>query len=230
MIKNILWDNDGVLVDTEKLYFQATQIVLHELGIVFHQHDYLKFMENGTSAFELTKNCGISEDHIAIKRQRRDSIYQELIKKEDICFPHVGTVIKELSNQYTMGIVTSSTREHFHAIHEKTDLLPYFDFVITSEECHYHKPHPEPYQKGLEKIRGTTENTIVIEDSIRGLLSALSTGLKCIIIQNALTRDLHFPEAWHVIPSIVELPNILQNSRKQIPNFKIGNRTQMDAD
>jgi len=210
MIQNILWDNDGVLVDTEKLYFQATQMVMCELGIAFHHHDYLTLMENGTSAFELARSRRITEELITIKRKRRNCIYQDLIKKEDILFPHVSTVVKELNKQYTMGIVTSSTREHFHVIHEKTDLLPYFDFVITSDECQHHKPHPEPYQKGLERIQGTKENTIVIEDARRGLLSAISVGLKCIIVQNGLTKNQDFPEACQVITSIIEVPNIIQ--------------------
>ena len=79
--KFLLWDHDGVLVDTEKWYFLATQACLRELGVEFNQAGYLSMMAEGRTYWDRARKRGIAEPVIAEARQKRDELYQEYLVK-----------------------------------------------------------------------------------------------------------------------------------------------------
>ena len=81
-----------------------------------------------------------------------------------------------------MGIVTSSQRVHSDAIHNQSALLPYFEFVVTREDFVHGKPAPDPYLEGLRRIKLDRQVCLAVEDSERGLLSAVAAGLQCVVV------------------------------------------------
>ena len=82
MIKAIFWDNDGVLVDTERLYFQATQDIMSAAGAPLTEDDYLEyFLRQGTGAWHLLSERGVGEDDIVRLRQQRNDRYSELLRR-----------------------------------------------------------------------------------------------------------------------------------------------------
>jgi beta-phosphoglucomutase-like phosphatase (HAD superfamily) len=140
MIKAIFWDNDGVLVDTERLYCQATQEIMAAAGRPLTEADYIEyFLRQGTGAWHLL--AGVSGDDVARLRQARNDRYSDLLRQEACAIDGAAEVLRQLHGKYTMGIVTSSRRDHFDLIHERCDLLS-FDFVLTSDELPRVKPHP----------------------------------------------------------------------------------------
>ena len=84
MYKYILWDHDGVLVDTEYWYFRSTQIALSELGIHLDKSTYLQFMAQGRSCWDLVREADIGIAKLEAKRKDRDSYYQKYLIKENI--------------------------------------------------------------------------------------------------------------------------------------------------
>ena len=104
-----------------------------------------------------------------------------------------------------MGIVTSSRKDHFELIHRQTGFLKYFDFVVTSEDVKNTKPDPEPYLKALEISGMKKDECIVVEDSERGLRSAIAAGLKCYIIPTSLTLNSDFSRAEKILNNIKEI-------------------------
>jgi beta-phosphoglucomutase-like phosphatase (HAD superfamily) len=83
------------------------------------------------------------------------------------------------------------------------------DFILTVEDYSNAKPDPEPYLTALEKFGAVPEEALVIEDSGRGLKSAVAAGIDCIIIENAFTSSHDFTSAKMVLNSLSELIKIL---------------------
>lgn len=210
MIKTILFDNDGVLVDTEKHFFKATQIVLGKNGIELTKEQFVELTLVGNEGgWRLARNKNYTEIEIDEMRNERNRLYSEYLLKEKLLIEGVVKVLKQLSHTHKLGIVTSSKRSHFDMIHRDTDILQYFSFVLTREDYSISKPSPEPYLKALEVSHSTAGESIVIEDSERGLMAAFSAGLKCIVIPSHLTLNCDFSKAWKVVKNIEELPGIL---------------------
>ncbi|NLY00331.1 MAG: HAD-IA family hydrolase [Rhodopirellula sp.] len=105
-----------------------------------------------------------------------------------------------------MGVVTSSRRDHFNIAHAKSGLLRYFDFILNREDCEHTKPHPEPYLTAIRWHHLVPEQCIVIEDSERGLASARTAGLECLIVLSEWTKDGDFSQACRVLDDISYVP------------------------
>jgi HAD superfamily hydrolase (TIGR01509 family) len=205
----ILFDHDGVLVDSERWYYEATRETFMPLGIKLDKLTYLDFMTQGRSCWELVRNKGISESQIAFKRTERDQLYQTFLQTRDIEIEGVEEVLAHLYGKKRMAIVTTSRQEDFKLIQNSRNLLQYFEFCITPEDYFLSKPEPDPYLCALKKFGARTEEAVAVEDSQKGLLSAVAAGLDCIIIKNSFTTSQDFSKAWRVIDSIRDLPELV---------------------
>ena len=96
MKKYLLFDNDGVLVETEKYYYKANVKALGEFGLSLDFDVYMEIMARGGTAWEVAKKAGYSKKEIDKKRKQRDIYYQELIQNENIEIEGVVDVLKEL--------------------------------------------------------------------------------------------------------------------------------------
>jgi HAD superfamily hydrolase (TIGR01509 family) len=216
MIKAIFWDNDGVLVDTEGLFFRANQETLAGVEITLRWEQFEEIsLTRGGSVLQLAADPGT--DAFYKLRRDRDSRYAGLLAREPLVIDGVREVLDALRGKYVMGIVTSSGHEHFEIIHRQSQLLPYFQFVLTMQDCSHTKPHPEPYLKALELAGFPPEECLVIEDSPRGLAAAVCAGIRCIVIPSKFTRGNNFAGAYEILDSIKELPAVLVGDKKGHP-------------
>lgn len=214
MIKAIFWDNDGVLVDTETLYFEANQTLFNSFGIDITRELYIEnYLQDNRGCWHLLPDGLRRADVLEDLREKRNKIYKDLINNNDIGINGAGDVLASLYKKVIMAAVSSSRKAHFDFIHSKTGFMKYFDFVILREDCKNSKPDPEPYLKAIAKSGMRREECLVVEDSRRGLLSAKSAGLECWVIPTELTKDSDFSEADRILSSIVEIPEILSHQR-----------------
>ena len=207
--KYILFDNDGVLVETEQYYYKANVKALAEFGIELTFDAYMEIMARGGNAWELATKEGISKSDIDTKRLQRDIYYREYISSENIEIAGIVDVLKKLSKNYKMGIVTTSRRVDFDLIHEKRDIVKYMDFTLCVEEYARAKPYPDPYLAGMKKFNATKEECIVVEDSQRGLTSAVNAGIECVVVANAFTATHDFSLASYKIDLLQGLEALL---------------------
>jgi HAD superfamily hydrolase (TIGR01509 family) len=210
LTKALLWDNDGVLVDTEHLYFEATQRVMATAGVELTEEQYIDhFLVEGKGAWHLLEECGVSADGIARLRDERNDLYGCLLREGPRAIPGVAETLQALRGRYVMGVVTSSRKDHFDLIHEHTGLLQYFDFVLTASDYPRVKPYPDPYLAAVERSGVGADSCIAIEDSERGLEAATLAGVRCIVVPTALTRGGRFARAYRVLTSAHEIPGAL---------------------
>ncbi|PYV84107.1 MAG: hypothetical protein DMG93_06230 [Acidobacteria bacterium] len=179
MVEAILWDNDGVLVDTECFFFESTRTILATIGIELSLEQFLDFsMRQGRSGFELAIESGWDKQQVANLKRQRDALYSEMLHTEMRVLPGVVETLKALHGRIRMAVVTSSQRQHFDLIHANIDLTGYFEFVLAREDYAKTKPSPEPYLLALERLGTKAENCVAVEDSERGLAAARAADSK----------------------------------------------------
>lgn len=211
MKKYILFDNDGVLVETEKWYHLANVEILKSINIEISQERYKEIMIKGQSALMLASEQGYDSESVESFRDKRNELYQHYIRTEDIEIKGVKEILTELKEKYKMGIVTSSRREDFELIHSSRGLIEHMEFVLCSGEYKRAKPHADPYLEGLQLLNGQKHEAIIVEDSGRGLQSAINAGIDCVIVHNEFTASHDFSGATHRIQTLSELQKLLNN-------------------
>ncbi|NOR58816.1 MAG: HAD-IA family hydrolase [Sulfurimonas sp.] len=209
MKKFLLFDNDGVLVETENWYYEANVKALAELDIELSFDVYMEIMARGGTAWEVARAQNISEEIITKQREQRDVYYREFIRTEHIEIDGVVETLQELKKEYSMGIITTARRVDFDLIHQSRDIIKFMDFSLCVEEYPRSKPHPDPYLAGMKKFNATKDECLIIEDSQRGLTSAVNAEIECAIVENAFTKTHDFSKATYHIEKFSDLRELL---------------------
>jgi len=204
--KAVLWDNDGVLVDTEILYFRSTKQAFSTVGIELTAELYHRFfLKESSGTLLLAIGNGISAKAAAGLRDERNRIYAQMLQTETINRSGVEETLTALRKKVKMGVVTSSHKDHYKMIHDRTGFDRFFDFVITGDDVAETKPSPEPYLMAVQRAGCTPQECVAIEDSERGLLSAKAAGIECWVIPTDLSRFGNFRLADKVLDSVTDV-------------------------
>jgi HAD superfamily hydrolase (TIGR01509 family) len=207
--KYLLLDHDGVLVDTEPWYFKAGERALADIGFILDREQYLRDMSRGSATWARARAAGVDEETISRQREARDAYYQDYLRTEAIEIEGVVDALAELSHHVRMAIVTTARRADFELIHEQRQMVRFMDFVLVREDYERAKPHPEPYLTGLRRFGATPHETLVVEDSARGLSSAVAAGIDCAVVHHDFTRGQDFSRATHRIATLSELKDLV---------------------
>jgi HAD superfamily hydrolase (TIGR01509 family) len=207
----ILWDNDGVLVDTEILYYRANRQVLAGLGVELTVDLFREFyLKDTIGGWHLAR--GLSPEAVEEMRVVRNGVYAELLRTEARAMPGAAEVLDALSGRLGMGVVTSSRRDHFDLIHARTGFGRYFDVVVSCDDVSRTKPDPEPYLRALALTGRRPAECVAIEDSERGLIAATAAGLECWVIPTDLSRGGDFRLADRVLSGLSDVAALLGDS------------------
>src|SRR3989338_213087 len=209
-IRAIFFDCDGLLVNSELLYLRATQEVLREVGVELTESWFIREqMDKGKSAIERARQAGVSDDGIERLRRRRNDLYSDMLRHEVEPKDGVRETLEKLRGKFVVGVVTSSRKDHLEIILGKTGLRSFFDFLLTADDVAKLKPDPELYLKALELSQQSREHCIALEDSPHGARAAKAANLTCYAIPSVFTKELDFSYADKVLPSMRELPELL---------------------
>lgn len=216
-ISAIFWDNDGVLVDTERIFFAANRQILQSLGIELTESDFIRIsLGEGNSVLSLADHLFPDSHGHQHLSQARNQLYSELLANAgpELINPGIIQTLKFFHRKVAMAIVTSCRREHFELIHCRTGILPYMDFILTLEDFTDSKPSPEPYLAALRRSGHHPNDCIVIEDAARGIESAHTAGLEVIAIPNRLSPATGLSAADAIINDASELIYLLSPKEK----------------
>ena len=185
--KAILFDLDGVTIDTEALYTISQIRLFREYGVEIPKDDLSLFRGcSEKTFFDLSiKRYGINENRDLFIEKGRKYVMDEFKKN----IPFVSgfhKLINRVSKAYITGLVTASPMHSLNWICDKLKLENYFQFIISGEETRKNKPYPHPYIEMMKRISVHPENTIIIEDSIYGLRSALGSGAHAIALKGSV--------------------------------------------
>lgn len=207
----ILFDMDGVTIDTEPLYTRAEVRLFGEYGVKIPKEDFALFRGCSEKNFyDLSiKHYGISENKNIFISKGRKYVLEEFNKNIPF-MPGFKTFHRWVSKKYHTGLVTASPKSSLNFICKKIGLQNYFSHMISGEETNKNKPFPDPYIEMMSRIDVQPVHTIIIEDSISGIKSGLAAGAHVIAKTGSIPKErLH--EAHRVINNYNEItPSLLE--------------------
>lgn len=212
MVEAILWDNDGVLVDTERIFLGATRDTLARAGVSVTRDEFVDHvLRSGRNLFDRLLARGWTRAEVAALRAERNELYSRRLLEADTLVPGVRDAVRGLAARHRMALVTSSLRVHLEIAHRKSGMLPLFETIVTREDYADSKPSPMPYLTALARLRLDPARCVAVEDSERGMASAAAAGLRCLVVPNELTRGGDFSAAAMVLESVGEVPRAIAN-------------------
>ncbi len=175
MIKNVLFDLDGTIIDTNELIIESFLHVLNDKLALEITRDLLIPQMGGPLVDQFRYFTGFVDvdKQVADYRKYNLSRHDEMVS----VFPYVNEVVQAFEQQgIKMGVVTTKMRETTKRALQLFDLLPYMDAVITLEDVEHAKPHPEPVQRALNALQADPKETVMVGDSSFDILSAQQAG------------------------------------------------------
>ena len=216
-LEAVVFDCDGVLVDSEPLHYQAFQAVLGPLGL---GHSYDAYLEryigfDDRDAFlEAFRENGRKLDDAALARliREKEEVLQGIIAQGVSGFPGVVALVRELAaNRVPLAVASGALRQEVNGFIKALGLTGFFTVIVSADEVARSKPHPETYLKVLEHFRNDQamadldpRSCIAIEDTPAGIASAKEAGLYVIGVTNSFRED-QLPGADQVVASLEEL-------------------------
>ena len=194
-LQGILFDFDGLILDTETTIFQAWQEMFRK------HHQELLLEEWAEILGKSGKVEGPAEKFLLdIEDEREQKAILDMVASRELelvkqqkPLPGAIDLIKKAKHQgLKLGIVSSSDQKWVHGHLKRLNLLDYFDHTSCGDEVINAKPDPALYHLGIQKMDVVPERVVVLEDSPNGVLAAKRAGLYCIAIPNELTSQLSF--------------------------------------
>lgn len=188
MINAVLFDHDGVLMDTESVFFEVTREALAGAGVCLTPEHWARFyLGHGRSSRQIAEGLGLSQAQTEEVIQGRNRTFRERLKAGVSARPAVPESLEALRGRVRMAIVTGSPRAQLNLVHPTPQLLGFFDCIVASEDYQRPKPHPDAYLAAMERLGLAPRQCLAVEDSPRGVAAARAAGVRCVLIPTELT-------------------------------------------
>lgn len=208
-IKGLIFDFDGLILDTEIPEYRAWQETYREYGSTLPLNEWSKLIGASMKAFdpflflELQIGRKIDRDRVWKGVRARAT---ELLDKQQI-LPGVVDILKNAKQEgLKLAVASSSPREWVFGHLEQRNLLHYFDTVCTGDMVPAVKPDPALYRCALEKLGLAPQEAIAFEDSPNGITAARAAGIFCVAVPNEITLTLDTSHADLVLKSLATMP------------------------
>jgi HAD superfamily hydrolase (TIGR01509 family) len=220
MIRALLFDFDGLILDTEVPDYECWQEVFQAHGCELSLSLWVSFIGTTSIPFnpydhlEELAQRPILRDQISVERKRR---YLERVEALSP-LPGVEDYLRDARRLgLKVGLVTSSTPGWAVGHLARLGLDAHFDLVLCAADVQRTKPDPELYLLALERLGLQAEEALALEDSPNGVAAAKAAGIYCVAVPNPLTRDLDLRHADLRLDALNELPleELLQHANKR---------------
>jgi HAD superfamily hydrolase (TIGR01509 family) len=209
MLQTVIFDMDGVIVDTEPVHNYAYYQHFKELGIEVSAEMFATFTGNSTkNVFEKIKNhFGIAEDIPTLVEKKRSLFNDAFDTKEDLfLLEGVEELIKQLhQNGIQLILASSSSKVTINRVFNRFKLHTYFSHIVSGEDFPQSKPNPAIFLEAVRLAKSNKENCIVIEDSTNGIKAAYAAGIFCVGYRSVNSKKQDYSLANLVIDRFEEL-------------------------
>jgi HAD superfamily hydrolase (TIGR01509 family) len=212
-MRAVLFDFDGVLVDSEPLHFRAMRAALVAEGFTIDEEEYWRHLlahdDRGAIRIALERH-GLPYDGARIDAvTRRKAEAFEAVLADIAFFPGVPELVLSLSRELPLAIASGARRVEIEAILEAGGLRDAFSAVVGIDDVSRSKPDPEPYLTAMRRLNGRAPGLqpaqcLVIEDSTTGIAAGLAAGMKVLAVTNSYPAA-RLASAHRVVDSLAGL-------------------------
>jgi HAD superfamily hydrolase (TIGR01509 family) len=214
VIEAVIFDMDGLLVDSEPAWFEARRVLLEPFGKNWSDSDQKRLMGVSSSVwveYVYEKLGGaISQDEI---RHNVVGVIAAAYLRGDVpLLPGAGEALQYCHGRYRLGLASGSPRVLIDAALSGTGWHRYFEEVVSSDECAHGKPAPDVYIAIMTRMGLDPESTAVVEDSLAGILSGKAAKTKVVAVPGAYVApdDEVLSQADKRLQSLHGLPGALE--------------------
>lgn len=216
-LKAVIFDFDGVIVDSEPLHYRAFQEVLKPEGIQFSFSEYMDYyigFDDRDAFKEAFKLAGkdLGESGLSGLIRSKSITFEAIVRKGIKAFPGAKTLVRDLASRgIPLAIASGALKDEIILILEKLSLISFFKTIVSADQVKKSKPDPETYVVALQKLREQLNDRelnpalcVAIEDTPAGIKSARGAGLKVIAVGHSYgLEDLE--EADHAVKNLEEI-------------------------
>lgn len=190
MLKGVIFDLDGVLVNSEPVAFLATKKAFAQAGVKIEKRDVVPFIGAGGERYVF----GLAEKfHVNDKKdeilQKREEYYLGMTDKVQ-GWDTRQSLEKLRKAGLKLALATSARRERMEILLKTVDMTPlFFDATVTGDEAVHKKPDPEIFLKALHKMKLKMDECVIVEDSVNGVQAAKRAGVKCIAVLTSFKKS-----------------------------------------
>lgn len=217
--ESVIFDFDGVIVDTEPLHYRAFQDILSPLGLGYGWEEYCRtYMGfDDRDAFREAFAAGgrqLSPEELEQLIARKAALFQEIVANGVTPYPGVVELIRHLHGAgVPLAVCSGALRSDIEPILTSLAITDCFACIVTAEDVEQSKPDPASYRLAFAKLQALHPTAVVqaagrscaIEDTPAGIASATGAGLRAVAVTNSYPAD-HLTGADLVVASLEELP------------------------
>jgi HAD superfamily hydrolase (TIGR01509 family) len=212
-IEAVIFDLDGVMVDTETISNQAWKIVLRDLHAELDEKTGLSIIGHSSdeSAQIIKSSIYLSIDASELLFRKR-KVFRQLLSKGIPVMPGLQELVEHLSETgLPWAVATSSPREYAESILRQIGLRNQCSVLVSGDEVVRSKPMPDIYLLAAERLHISPRNCLALEDSVPGCHAAIGAGMVTIAIPNGQTKQDNFDFVDHICHSLSEVAFYLEN-------------------
>lgn len=220
----VIFDLDGVLVDSEPIHLAALNAVLCREGILLTEEENAEFLglPPGEVWARLIRRFalrGLVQDYLQRYEEEVARALQNPLKSP----PFLPTLLRSLQEmRISLAIASSSRREWIERVLNSLDLRRYFPVVVSSDDVRRGKPHPEVYLTAAQKLGMKPSDCLAVEDSPNGVLSAKRAGMDVAVLRMPYTNHASAPDAEFVLESLADLLALIKPPPHEQPRASGG--------
>lgn len=197
MLRAIIFDFNGVIVDDEPIHLKLFQQVLAEQGLPLREEDYYRVyigMDDRECFATVLAEHGRPADSetIAALVRRKAALYQVAIRDHLTLFPGVAALVRAAATPYPLAIASGALRAEILIILEQAGLRDAFRAIVSAEDVTRGKPDPEGYEKALAALNAAgvhppleAAECLVVEDTVAGIEAAHAAEMSCLAVTNS---------------------------------------------
>ncbi len=210
-IKAVIWDFDGVIIESEPHHIDAETETLKQYGFRLTRSVALEYL-----GVRLEDYFSDIADRFRIDAPVDEMIsrhYNTLIRYYREVFPLVPyavEVLETLKGRYIMSVATSREKQLARLAMDRYSLLKYFGHVVYGEDVNRGKPDPEPFLTAAKLMGISPGSAVVVEDSTSGVKAAKDAGMVVIVRIASYNRELDFSSADYTVEDLREIPPLLK--------------------
>lgn len=182
--KAVIWDMDGVIVDTAACHLQAWQRLWAEQGVAFTAEQFRRtFGQRTTEIIRGILGPDVPAEEVCALGERKEAYCRELLRRQLHVLPGVRELLAALEQAgFRQALASSAPRQNVELILEALDVGRYFSAVVSEADVTLGKPNPQIFLLAATRLGVEPRRCLVIEDAVAGVQAAKSAGMRCLAV------------------------------------------------